>query len=77
MGIYEAREVAENDVAVDQDVKLGATQVEIGGIEGVKVEAEHVGAFDGDGEGVSGGGGEKPSGVVDWGKVGEGVVVLD
>lgn len=64
-------------MGVEQDVKLGETQIEIWGGEGVEVEAHDVGAFVGDGEGVSGGACENPSGVVDWGGIGEGVVVLE
>lgn len=64
-------------MGVDQDVKLGATQIENWGGEGVEVEANDVGAFVGDGEGVPCGACENPSGVVDWGEIGEGVVILE
>jgi len=52
-------------MAVDQDMKLSSTQIDVGGAEGVEVEAHDVGAFVGDGEGVPGGACENPSGVVD------------
>ena len=37
------------------DMKLGSTQIDIGGVERVEVEAHDVGAFVGDGEKVPGG----------------------
>lgn len=48
-------------------MKLGLTQIDIGEVQRVEVEAQDVVAFVDDGEGVPSRACENPSGVVDWG----------